>query len=347
MLKIKDRKIGYEYPPYIVAELSANHNGSIHKAMEAIKLAKENGADAIKIQTYTPDTMTIDCDKSDFKIHKGLWKNYTMYDLYKWAHTPFEWHKELFNYSKEIDMCIFSTPFDESAVELLEKLETPAYKIASPEITDLILIKQISQTKKPILISTGMASKKEISEAVETVYKEGNNPLLLFHCISCYPTPIEYANLKKILKLKQEFNLDIGLSDHTLGNTAAITSVAFGASAIEKHFTVSRKDNTPDSDFSMEPDDLLNLVKETKNAWLSLGNDSYERPKEEEENKIFRRSIYFTKDLKSGDVINKNNIKRIRPGFGLEPKYYEEIIGKKINKDVLRGTPVSWNLIER
>lgn len=344
---IQDTPIGENHPPYIIAELSANHNGSIERAKLSLKAAKKSGASAVKIQSYTADTMTIDSDLPDFLIKGGLWDGYTLYDLYKEAQTPFEWHEELFNFAKEINLTIFSSPFDETAVDMLEKLNAPAYKVASFEIVDLPLIKYIAGTKKPLLMSTGMASEEEISEAISVASEEGCEQILLFHCISSYPAPIDNANLLQMLQLKERYNVEIGLSDHTMGNTAAIAAVSLGASAIEKHFTLSRAEKGPDSSFSMEPDELLDLVTQTNNAKASLGTASFDRPDIESDNKLFRRSIYFVKDLKAGHVIEEGDIRRIRPGYGLKPKFYDEIIGISLKEDVHRGQPVSWNTLER
>lgn len=345
MFKINGREIGLNKEPYIIAELSANHNGSLVRAKSSIKAAKDSGAHAIKFQTYTADTMTIDCDKSDFIIKGGLWDGYKLYDLYEEAHTPYEWHKELFLYANEIGITSFSTPFDETAVELLEELNTPAYKIASFELTDIPLIQLVAKTGKPLLMSTGMASEEEISDAVNTARNAGCESLLLFHCISSYPTPIEQSNLKKILNIRKIFDVEVGLSDHTMGNIAAITSIALGATAIEKHFTLSRGDKGPDSDFSVEPDELKCLVNDTKDAWLSLGVADFSRPDAEKSSSIFRRSIYFVNDLKAGQEVTHNDIRRIRPGHGLPPKHYADIIGRMVTSDVTRGDPVTWNNI--
>ena len=344
---IQDTPIGENHPPYIIAELSANHNGSIERAKLSLKAAKKSGASAVKIQSYTADTMTIDSDLPDFLIKGGLWDGYTLYDLYKEAQTPFEWHEELFNFAKEINLTIFSSPFDETAVDMLEKLNAPAYKVASFEIVDLPLIKYIAGTKKPLLMSTGMASEEEISEAISVASEEGCEQILLFHCISSYPAPIDNANLLQMLQLKERYNVEIGLSDHTMGNTAAIAAVSLGASAIEKHFTLSRAEKGPDSSFSMEPDELLDLVTQTNNAKASLGTASFDRPDIESDNKLYRRSIYFVKDLKAGHVIEEGDIRRIRPGYGLKPKFYDEIIGISLKEDVHRGQPVSWDTLER
>lgn len=347
MFKIADRQISTIDPPYIIAELSANHNGSILRAKASIKAAKESGVDAIKIQTYDADTMTIDCDKDDFIVKGGLWDGYSLYNLYNQAHTPYAWHAELFQYAKEIGVTLFSTPFDETAVDLLESLDAPAYKIASFELVDLPLISYVAKKGRPMLMSTGMASEDEIGEALEAARTAGCNSLLLFHCISNYPTSIDQANLKKILSLRRKFGVSIGLSDHTIGNTCAIAAVALGACAIEKHFTISREDGGPDSEFSAEPPELKKLVIDTKDAWSALGAEGFGRSNLELGNKVFRRSIYFVSDIKSGGEISATDIKRIRPGFGVPPKYFEEIVGMTVSSDVKRGDPVCWDKLKR
>ena len=334
MFRINNRLIAESEKPYIIAELSANHCGSIERAKMTIKAAKKCGADAIKLQTYTADSMTIKCDKADFKIKGGLWDGYNLYDLYKEASTPYEWHRSLFEFAKEIDITIFSTPFDENAVDLLENLDTPAYKIASFELNDLPLIEYIAKKGKPILMSTGMGSLEEIKDAVDTAQKAGCRELLLFHCISSYPTPSKDSNIKMILELKKEFNVQVGLSDHTLNNTSALAAVALGATAIEKHFILDRSEKGPDSSFSIEPNELEKLVTDSQDCWESLGSQFFKRPKLESKNKVFRRSLYFVKDLKKGEKITKSNIRRIRPGYGLSPKYIDQIINRKVNKNI-------------
>lgn len=343
--EISGRKIGKGHPPYIIAELSANHNGSLERAFETIKAAHENGAHAIKIQTYTADTMTIDCDREDFMIHGGLWGGYKLYDLYKWAETPFEWHKAIFDYAASLGITIFSTPFDESAVDLLDSLGTPAYKIASFEATDLPLIRYVASKGKPVIMSTGMCSESEISEAVATAREAGCEKLILLHCISSYPAPMDQANLLQMPRLTERFETIPGLSDHTLGTTASVAAVALGACVIEKHFTLSRNDKGPDSEFSIEPDELKRLCQDTFDAWSALGKPGFERQKAEEGSKHFRRSVYFIKDMKAGEIITPAHIRRIRPGFGLPPKYFDQLIGKRVKKDVDRGTATDWELI--
>ena len=345
-IKIKDRIISKNFTPFVIAEISANHSGSIEIAKQNILAAKKAGADAVKIQTYTPDTMTIKSRRKDFIIKDGLWSGNTLYDLYKKAYTPFEWHKELFDYSKKINIIIFSSPFDETAVDLLEKLNTPAYKIASFELTDLPLIKYIAKKKKPILMSTGMATIQEISEAIEVAKSYGCKQLGLFHCISSYPANIYEANLNSIKTLQREFKLQIGLSDHTLGNTAAIVATSLGITFIEKHFTISRKNKGPDSSFSIEPREMKKLILECKKAYSSLGNFNNKKISSNQKNKIFRRSLYFVKKLKKGELVKPEHIRRIRPGYGLPPKYFNDVIGSRVNSDVSSGERVTWNILE-
>ena len=346
LMRIEKRQIGEAQPPYIIAELSANHNGQLDRALESIQVAKKCGADAVKIQTYTADTMTIDCDKEDFQIHGGLWDGYKLYDLYREAHTPYEWHKPLFDHAKKMGITLFSTPFDEKAVDMLEELQTPAYKIASFEITDLPLIKYVAQTKKPMIMSTGMANFQEIQEAVDAARANGCENLVLLHCISSYPAPVEESHLKTMTDLARHCCSMVGLSDHTLGTTVATASVALGACVIEKHFTLSRKDKGPDSEFSLEPHELERLCKETKSAWLALGNVNYHLKPAEKANIKYRRSIYAVQDIKQGEVFTTQNIRRIRPGFGLSPKHYDQIIGKKVSLDIERGSPIKWDMFE-
>ena len=345
-VEINNQRIGLDHKPYIIAEVSANHNGSIDKAIKLIEIAKECGADAVKLQTYTPDTMTIDCDKEDFQIKGGLWDGYSLYDLYKEAMTPWEWHEALFKRAKEIGITIFSTPFDESAVDFLMDLDVPAFKIASFEATDLPLIEYIAKKGKPIILSTGMASFDEIKESVDLI-KKYNDQLIVLHCVSGYPVPPEQSNLRTIPMLSDKLGVISGLSDHTLGTATAVSSIALGACVIEKHFIESRQDKGPDSEFSLEPNDLKKLVEETSIAFESLGQAGFDRKNVEKGSLIFRRSIYFIKDMKAGEVITKDKIRRIRPGLGLAPKYYEELIGKTVVKDISVGTATNWDLINR
>ena len=347
MFIINQTPIGKNYKPYIIAELSANHGGSLNRAKETIKSAKLAGANAIKIQSYTPDTMTINSNKKDFKIKRGLWKNYNLYELYEQAYTPFEWHFELFEYAKQLDITLFSTPFDETAVDLLVQLNTPAFKIASFELTDLPLIQYIAKRKKPIFMSTGMASLDEIHDAIEICKTQNNNDIILFHCISSYPSKTTEANLNNIKLLATHFNIDVGLSDHTKDNLTASLAISLGACAIEKHFKLDDNDNGPDSSFSLLPSQFSHLVEVCNLSFLALGsNKKFNRSETEKENKIFRRSIYFIKDLKKGHIISNTDIKRIRPGFGLKPKYFDDIIGKQLTSDVERGDPVTWKVLK-
>ena len=332
--------------PYLIAEISGNHNGSLERAKELISSAKINGANCVKIQTYSPDTMTIKSKKKDFLIKGGLWNGFELWDLYDWAQTPFSWHNDLFEHANNEGITLISTPFDESAVDLLESLDCPFYKVASFELTDLPLIKYIAEKKKPIILSTGMANETEISEAVNVVKSFGSGDFMLLHCVSGYPTPVDQINLNTINLLKKTFNCDVGLSDHTLGNLSALQSISLGAKVIEKHFTLSRKDKGPDSEFSMEPKELKQLSKDIDLAFKSLGEASFKQKKSELPNMIFRRSIYVVKDLKKGAVLDKESVRRIRPGYGLAPKYYNEILGKKINKNIEKGTPLDWSLID-
>ncbi len=344
---INCREINLSTPPYIIAEMSANHNGDIQRAFDSILAAREAGADAVKIQTYTADTMTIDCDADDFQIKDGLWGGSSLYELYKEAQTPYEWHKPLFDYAKKIGITIFSTPFDETAVDLLEELDTPVYKIASFEMTDLPLIKYVAQTGKPMIISTGMANLEEISEAVEVAKENGCQDLVLLHCISAYPAPVEQSNLQTIPDLAKRFDVLTGLSDHTMGTTVSIASVALGACLIEKHFTLSRSDKGPDSEFSLEPNELKQLCQNTKIAWQSMGIAGYTRKSSEEENVKFRRSVYAIQNIKKGEKLTRENIGKIRPGFGLEPKYYETVLNKIAVQDIKQGTAFEWNFVKK
>jgi pseudaminic acid synthase len=345
-MKIAHRAIGPDQPPYIIAELSANHNGSLERALHTIDAAKRCGADAVKLQTYTADTMTIDSDAPDFMIKGGLWNGFKLYDLYKWAETPYEWHEAMFEHARKIGITIFSTPFDETAVDLLEGLNAPAYKIASFEIVDLPLIRYVASTGRPMIMSTGMASESEIEEAVTTARDAGCKNLVLLHCISSYPAPMDQANLRQIPELAKRFGVLTGLSDHTMGTTASVAAIALGACVIEKHFTLSRADKGPDSEFSLEPSDLERLCIETKEAWRALGKSGFERQKAEELSKVFRRSLYFVKDLPAGHVISAEDIRRIRPGMGLAPKYLERIIGKRIRLEVKSNRPVQLQDID-
>lgn len=339
---IDGHKIGPNSLPFIVAELSANHNGDINLALQTITQAKACGAHAIKLQTYTPDTMTLDCDQPDFQIKGGLWDGYSLYDLYKEAHTPYEWHKPLFDHARKENITCFSTPFDETAVDLLEDLNAPAYKIASFEATDIPLIQYVASTKKPMIISTGMANLEEIEELVDAARVAGCDNLILLHCISSYPAPVDQSNLATISDLADRFDTVVGLSDHTLGTTVSVAAVTMGACFIEKHFTLSRDNIGPDSSFSIEPDELSLLVQDTATAWQAMGQAGYDRKQAEQENVKFRRSLYITQDIKQGEIFSLNNTRRVRPGFGLPPKYYPVVLGKKSSRNLSRGHALTW-----
>ncbi|MDO8769895.1 MAG: pseudaminic acid synthase [Burkholderiaceae bacterium] len=345
-ITIAGRRISADEAPYVIAEMSANHNGNIETAFKIIEAAKQAGADAVKLQTYRPDTITLDCDSEDFRIHGGLWDGRTLYDLYQEAHMPWEWHAPLFAHARKHGITIFSSPFDNTAVDLLEDLNAPAYKIASFEAVDIPLIKYVASTGKPMIISTGMADAEEIQEAINAAREGGCKELAILHCVSGYPAPAEDYNLRTIPDMIQRFGLTVGLSDHTLDNTTAITSVAMGASIIEKHFTLDRSGGGPDDSFSLEPAELAALCKDSKAAWSALGCVDYGRKSSEQGNVKFRRSLYFVKDLKAGDVITADAVRSVRPGFGLAPKYREKIIGKRLAVDVIMNSPVNYELIE-
>ena len=344
-MKINNIEINKNNPPYIIAEMSANHNGDINNAYKIIDMAKASGANAVKLQTYTPDTLTIDSDFPDFQLTEGLWAGKSLYQLYDSAFTPWEWHQSLFDYAKKIGITIFSSPFDNTAVDLLEDLNTPAYKIASFEAVDLPLIKYVAQTGKPMIISTGMANAEEIKEAIEAAREGGCKELAILHCVSGYPAPSSDYNLKTLTDMRKRFGLVIGLSDHTIDNTTAISSVALGASIIEKHVTLDRNGGGPDDSFSLEEKELKELCKGAKIAWQSLGKVNYGRKSSEQGNVKFRRSLYFVKDIKEGEVITEEHVRSIRPGFGLMPKYLDKVINSTAAYDTVRGTPVSFNII--
>jgi pseudaminic acid synthase len=340
-ITIAGRRIAVDEPPYVIAELSANHNGRLDIALRILDEAKAAGADAVKLQTYRPDTITLNCDSEDFQIHGGLWDGRTLYELYEEAHMPWEWHAPLFEHARKLGITIFSSPFDRTAVDLLEGLNTPAYKIASFEAIDLPLIKYVASTGKPMIISTGMANAEEIQEAIEAARDGGCDELAVLHCVSGYPAPAADYNLHTIPDMMRRFGLVTGLSDHTLDNTTAIASVVMGASIIEKHFTLDRSAGGPDDSFSLEPAELAALCKDSKTAWAALGKVDYQRKPSEQGNAQFRRSLYFVKDLKSGDVITPDSVRSVRPGFGLAPKHYDAVLGKRVKRDVSLGVPLS------
>lgn len=345
--QINNRPIGIDAPPYIIAEMSANHNGDINNAFKIIDMAKACGADAVKMQTYTPDTITLNSTAPDFQIHGGLWDGRTLYDLYQEAYTPWDWHKPLFDHARKVGITMFSSPFDFTAVDLLEDLNAPAYKIASFEAIDLPLISYVAKTGKPMIISTGMADADEIAEAVAAARDGGCLELALLHCVSGYPAPAQDYNLRTIVNMQARFGVPIGLSDHTLDNTTAVTSVALGACIIEKHVTLDRNGGGADDSFSLEQDELVALCRDSKTAWQALGQVDYGRKSSEQGNVQFRRSLYFVKDMKAGDVIDETCIRSVRPGFGLPPKFYNELMGKTVLVDIAKNSPTRWDDIAR
>ncbi|WP_417439207.1 pseudaminic acid synthase [Idiomarina sp.] len=343
---INGREISPEQTPYIIAELSANHNGDIKTAFKIISEAKKAGADALKLQTYRPDTITLDSDSDDFKIKGGLWDGRTLYELYEEAHTPWEWHKPLFEHARKEGITMFSSPFDNTAVDLLEDLNAPAYKIASFEAVDLALIEYVASTGKPMIISTGMADAEEIQEAIDAARGAGCKELAILHCVSGYPAPAEDYNLRTLADMQSRFNVLTGLSDHTLDNTTAIVSAAMGASIIEKHFTLDRSGGGPDDTFSLEPRELAALCRDTKTAKKALGKVDYGRKSSELGNVKFRRSLYFVRDLKAGDVITEDCIRSVRPGYGLPPKFMKNIVGAKVNVNISANTAVKEDFLD-
>lgn len=345
-ITIAGRRIAIDQAPYLIAEMSANHNGSIEAAFKIIKSAKQAGADAVKLQTYRPDTITLNCDSEDFRIRGGLWDGRTLYDLYQEAHMPWEWHAPLFALARKLGITIFSSPFDNTAVDLLEDLNAPAYKIASFEAVDHALIKYVASTGKPMIISTGMADAEEIQQAIDAAREGGCHELAILHCVSGYPSPAEDYNLRTIPDMIRRFGLVTGLSDHTLDNTTAITSVAMGASIIEKHFTLDRSGGGPDDSFSLQPAELAALCKDTKTAWAALGRVDYGLKTSEQGNIKFRRSLYFVKDLKAGDVVTADSVRSVRPGFGMAPIYLEAVVGKRVKNNIKANTPVLFDVLE-
>jgi pseudaminic acid synthase len=340
VVHIAGRRIAADAPPYVIAELSANHNGRLETALRIIDEAKLAGADAVKLQTYRPDTITLDSSAEEFQIHGGLWDGKTLYQLYQEAHMPWEWHAVLFEHARKRGITIFSSPFDNSAVDLLESLNAPAYKIASFEAVDLPLINYVASTGKPMIISTGMADKEEIQDAIDVARSGGCKEVAILHCVSGYPAPAEDYNLRTMSDMMARFGLVTGLSDHTLDNTTAIASVALGASIIEKHLTLNRQGGGPDDSFSLEPADMAALCRDSRSAWAALGKVDYRRKSSELGNVKFRRSLYFVKDIKAGEKITPDAIRSVRPGFGLAPKYYKMVIGRRVRIDVKMHSPV-------
>lgn len=345
-ISIAGRAISRDAPPYIIAELSANHNGSLETALAMIDLAKSVGADAIKLQTYRPDTITLNSDAPEFQITDGLWAGHTLYDLYDWAHMPWEWHQPLFERAAESGITIFSSPFDTTAVDLLEELGAPAYKIASFEAIDLPLIRYVAQTGKPMIISTGMANDSEIGEAIEAARSGGCRELVVLHCVSGYPAPAQDYNLATIRDIAQRFSVLTGLSDHTLDNATAIASLALGGVMVEKHFTQDRAAGGPDSSFSLEPKEFAQLCRDAKTAWQAIGRVDYGQKSSERANTQFRRSLYFVEDIEAGQKVEAHMVRSVRPGFGLPPKHLDEVIGKMAKVNIARNTAVRWDVLK-
>lgn len=345
-MKISNINIGQKHTPFVIAEMSANHNGNIENAFAILRASKDAGASAVKMQSYTPDTITLNSKRDEFLIKEGLWKGRYLYDLYKEAHMPWSWHQPLFEYAKELDVILFSSPFDKSAIDLLEKYNAPAYKIASYEAIDLPLIEYAAQTKKPMIISTGMASFSEITDAYETARNAGCEHLALLHCVSGYPSSHKDANLRTISDLKVKFDCPIGLSDHTLDHTTSIASIALGASIIEKHITLDNQGGGPDDSFSLEPKDFAQLVQQANDCWFSLGQVNYKLKGPENQQIDFRRSLYFVTPMSKGDIITEQNVRSVRPGSGLAPKHTKDIMGKKVLRDIDKHEPVTKDVVE-
>jgi N-acetylneuraminate synthase len=348
MIKIGDIKVGREFKPLIIAEMSGNHNQSLERALEIVEAAAATGAQMLKLQTYTADTMTLDLREGEFLVDDpgSPWKGTSLYDLYQVAHTPWGWHRPIMERARELGMLCFSTPFDHAAVDFLEDLGVPAYKIASFENSHLPLIKKVAATGKPVIISTGLASISNLGETVETIRSAGCEEFILLKCTSTYPATPNSSNVLTIPHLRKLFNCEVGLSDHTLGIGASIAAIAHGATVIEKHFTLSRADGGVDSAFSMEPKEMKQLVVEAERAWQALGQISYGPTEAEKSSLTFRRSLYITEDMKKGDVLTEKNLRIVRPGLGLLPKYYDLIVGRKVNQNVKKGTAVEWELVE-
>jgi pseudaminic acid synthase len=344
---ITGRKLGRGYRPFIIAEMSGNHNQSLDRALEIVETAAKAGVDALKIQTYTAETMTLDISEGEFFIadKDSLWKGTSLYKLYQEAYTPWEWHKPIFDRCRELGMIGFSTPFDETAVDFLESLDVPCYKIASFENTDIPLIRKVAATGKPMIISTGMATVSELDESVRAAREAGCKDLVLLKCTSTYPATPENTNITTIPHMRELFGCEVGLSDHTMGIGVAVTSVALGATVIEKHFTLRRADGGVDSAFSMEPGEMHALVAETERAWQALGQVTYGPTEKEKTSLQYRRSLYIAKDMKAGDVLTKENLRAIRPGFGLAPKHLDQLLGKSVKQDIKAGTPMRWDML--
>ncbi len=343
---INNRKIGPDHPTYIIAEMSANHNQKFERAVKIIEAAKNAGADAVKLQTYTPDTLTIDCDKEYFRIKGTIWEGKNLYDLYRDAYTPWEWQPKLKEIADKLALDLFSSPFDSTAVDFLEDMEVPAYKVASFEVVDLPLLRKIAKTSKPIIMSTGMATLSEIDEAVQTIRGSGGSELALLKCTSAYPAPIEEMNLRTIPHLAEVFGVPSGLSDHTVGIAVPLAAVTLGACIVEKHLTLSRKEAGPDSAFSMEPYEFKKMVEAVRIVERAIGEVRYEVTGNERNSRVFRRSLFVVKDIRAGEEFTEENIRSIRPGHGLHTRYLNEILGSRAIKDIKRGTPLSWDFID-
>lgn len=344
-IEIAGRRIGADHPPYVICELSGNHNGSLDRALEMVDAAADTGCDAIKIQTYTADTITMDVDRPEFRIHGGLWDGRSLYELYQEAHTPFEWHAAIFERAARRGVTIFSSPFDETAVDLLSDLGAPAYKIASFEAVDLPLIRYAAARGRPLIISTGMANLAEIEAAKAAALEAGAPGVVLLHCVSSYPATFADANVRTVADMAQRFGCPIGLSDHTPGTAASVAAVAMGASVVEKHFTLARADGGPDAAFSLEPAEFRALVDDTKAAWSALGRAHYDVLGSERGSLLFRRSLYVTADVKAGEPLTRTNVRSIRPGNGLAPAHYNEVLGRRAARDLLRGEPLAWDML--
>ena len=344
-IEIAGRKIGADFAPYVICELSGNHNGSLERALTMIDAAADTGADAIKLQTYTADTITLDVDRPEFKIHGGLWDGRSLHELYQEAQTPYEWHAALFERARQRGVTIFSSPFDETAVDLLAGLDAPAYKIASFEAVDLPLIRYAARQGKPLIISTGMANIEEIQTARDTALDAGAAGVLLLHCVSSYPAVFEDANVRTVIDMGQRFGCAIGLSDHTPGTAASVAAVALGACAVEKHFTLARADGGPDAAFSLEPAEFKALVDDTRDAWKALGGVNYDLLGSERGNIQFRRSLYVAADVAAGEILTPANVRSVRPGNGLPPADYEKVLGRPAARALTRGEPLAWDMV--
>ena len=344
-IEIAGRKIGADYSPYVICELSGNHNGSLERCLQMVDAAADTGCDAIKIQTYTADTITLDVDRPEFRIRGGLWDGRTLYELYQEAQTPFEWHAAIFERARQRGVTIFSSPFDETAVDLLDSLDAPAFKIASFEAVDLPLIRYAASKGKPLIISTGMANLQEMQTARDTALAAGASGVLLLHCVSSYPATFADANVRNVPDMAARFGCPIGLSDHTPGTAASVAAVSLGACVIEKHFTLARADGGPDAAFSLEPAEFKALVDDTKNAWAALGAAHYDVLGAEQGSLLFRRSLYVTSDIKAGETLSRANIRSVRPGNGLPPAELDNVLGKVATRDIARGEPLDWSMV--